>query len=227
MLLKATRKPLVILLSTFIIASPALHTHTFQLVLDPAGDHKNAGRCVVDCFERGIALQWAHRLKQDIEKQLPHIKVTITRRPAEVTQNYQAAQLANRMRADMLISLHVYHEPMAPAIMSLYTYSSGYQYSTTSHTSHIRSAQQAHLHAYGQSLGYVNDLANYINGCEVLRGICIARKPSALPLKQLMGITQPSFLLELGINNPTQWNVLIDPLVAWITHIAQPKNQHE
>lgn len=217
---------LTVLLPLFFMISTsmcAICSPSFQLVLDPAGDHRNAGRCIVDCFERGIALQWAHRLKQEIEKKTSDIKVTITRRPAEITQAFHAAQVANKIRADLFITLQAYYEPMAPAIVSLYTYTQNSLPPSTHDTLRLCPIEQAHTVARVSSLTYVNDLANYINGCEPLRGICIARQPLSLPLKQLAGITQPAFVLELGCSNPTQWNLLIDPLVTWIVQTTQSK----
>ncbi len=92
----------------------------FIVVLHPAGDAKSTERTIYNNFERGLTLQYAQELKKIIEKSAPNITVIITRQAGDVIEPLQNAALANRLQADLYISLHAYQEQQPITTLRLY-----------------------------------------------------------------------------------------------------------
>ena len=103
--------------------SPLLFCKQFTIMLDPAGDAQYAGRHIEDCLERGVSLQFAEKLKEELEKQYKNVKVVLTRFAGEAVQPLQNANFANRLDVDFYLSIHFYQETAVKPHLYLYCFS--------------------------------------------------------------------------------------------------------
>lgn len=200
----------------------SVRTHPFILILDSAGDQRQPGRCIGDCFERGITLQWAQKLKQDIESRTKNITVIIARRAGETIESHHTAQLANRSHADLVLSLHAYYQSTAPNRCTLYHFSQNDEFIVPPHGLAFCPYDQAHLYSCQKTAAYAHSLHTALSTHESLQGMCTLYPPCTLPIKQLIGIKAPALLVEIGIENPVQWQLFIAPLAQWVAELANP-----
>ena len=192
-----------------------VHKKEFVLILDPAGDAKKTGRAIGDSFERGLTLQYAEKIKDLIERQLPHVKIIITRLPGDIVYDLQNASLANRINADLFISINFYLSADTKPTLFLYQFSYGNDFAP--HQSGLS------LNTYDQAYK-----TNKVATDEMLKlftkhlmrnnykNIFTLSGPHSLPVKPLIGITTPSIAIEAGLKNKESWHMFIDPLVTAI-----------
>src|SRR5205807_2641706 len=94
----------------------------FTIMLNPAGDAKDAGRSLNDSFERGITLQFCQELKKEIENNYKSVRVVLTRIPGETIEPLLNANFSNRLNADLFLSIHFYKENAVSPKIFLYNY---------------------------------------------------------------------------------------------------------
>lgn len=76
------------------------------IVLDPGhGGNKPGARGAISA-EKDIALEVSKQLKQAIEKEMPNVKVLLTRETDVDIPIYERGRFANRHNADLFISIH-------------------------------------------------------------------------------------------------------------------------
>jgi len=109
----------VILISSFILIwEPAIwgksaysvkkdEKHITVVVIDPGHGGKDFGANVGEAKEKDIVLDLALRLGQSIKTNYPEIKVIYTRTKDVFIPLYDRANLANKNKADLFISIHV------------------------------------------------------------------------------------------------------------------------
>ena len=81
--------------------------HITVVVIDPGHGGKDFGANVGDAKEKDIVLDLALRLGQSIKTNYPEIKVIYTRTKDVFIPLYDRANLANKNKADLFISIHV------------------------------------------------------------------------------------------------------------------------
>ncbi len=185
------------------------------IMFDPAGDALAPGRIIAGTFERGLTLQCAEQLKEALEIKLNNARVILTRLPGQALEPLQSATFANKLRADLYLSVNFYQEESSDLQLSL-SYCS---YDPTS-DSWYKPDSSLSLTAYNQaykSLFKANrSLADMLTKALKSSGISLPvtiRAPYGIPCKPLVGISIPALALECGLKNKDDWKALV-PYVA-------------
>lgn len=201
---------------TFVFGSSSAKIQV--IMINPAGDAKNVGRRLNDGFERTEAYKWAERIQQEIQEQFG-VKVVLTRAPGDEIVPLQNASFANRLNADLFLSLHIYKDDADKA--KIYVYQHGYnklidfaRRSSCDQLSFIPIAQ-AHQQNIFKSRDYISSFKNTFTKSEYQKNFDFF-EPKFLPLKPLAGIIAPSIAIEIGINSDNKWSMFEDPLVEYI-----------
>lgn len=203
----------------FLITSLTYQAQPFTLMIDPTGDAKHTGREIEDTFERGITIQCAQKLKDEITQTFPNVRVVLTRVPGETVYPHQNASFANRLGVDFYLSLAFYHEPSIPAHVAIFYYLEQptdiwhrcnplqiYHYSQA-HLINIQVTEQIaknFLQRFQQKT---------INNAFVLRGMF------GIPCRPLIGVKAPALCIEAGLRSKDDWKNLINPLISCIQAI--------
>ena len=193
----------------------------FTIMIDPSGDAKHTGRIIQDTFERGITLQCAQALKNELNSTIPQVRVVISRMPGETIQPLQNASFANRLQIDFYINISLYMETNIPSHIAIYQYLTSqtdfwHKYSPLC----FYNVSQAHLINIDQTTILGKKLLkilqnNSINNFFKPQGLF------AIPYKLLIGIKAPALSIEAGIAHKDDFKYLIKPLIAFIKEITQ------
>ena len=184
----------------------------FTIMIDPAGDAKTTGRQLDDSFERGITLQCAQRLQQQLEAKFPAVKVILTRMPGETVHELQNASFANRMAIDLYLSVHFFKEHETVPRFYIYSYALGEDCVIKPIELSFYRYDQAHLlnqkntQIWGQ-LFKETLIQSSFNKQFQYQGVF------SLPFKPLVGIKAPALACEIGLKNKERWQQCIEPLI--------------
>jgi hypothetical protein len=185
---------------------------TYYIVLDPSGDIHYTGRSIGDSFERAITLQCAEKIKEYIETKDPHYKVIITRLPGETMSELQTASLSNKLNADLCISLNFYYSQET----KLFIYQCAYNdVPLQTHSLCFIPYDQAYL-CNKSTTDHIMNIFNTVLRSPHYAHLFQVSTYNALPLKQIIGITAPSFVIEAGIKHKDRTNLFVEPLASCI-----------
>ena len=189
----------------------------FTIMLEPAGDAKHAGREIDDCFERGITLQFAEKLKKVLEEVYPGIRVILSRFPGESLEPLQNANFANRLNIDFYLSIHFFQETANKPKLYLYqfVYKDTDFWSRTPDQLCFTPYDLTHRHYASVSKNYANQMLKVLQQstykkyfeCEGSHAL-----PFALPFKPLIGIAAPALAIEASIRMKRDWTTMVEPL---------------
>ncbi|MDR3646269.1 MAG: N-acetylmuramoyl-L-alanine amidase [Candidatus Babeliales bacterium] len=191
---------------------------TFTIMLDPAGDAKDAGRTLNDSFERGITLQFAQELKKSIEANYQNVRVILTRVPGETLEFLQNANFANRLDVDFYLSIHFYKETDVRPKLYLYHYLNEPFYMQLPSNISFINYNNAHLINVNKTLDYTNKMKQILEknnqfDFKYLLGI---------PFKPLVGIKAPAIALEAGLKNSNDYKNFVEPVLLALQPILSP-----
>lgn len=184
------------------------------IMIDPAGDARTTGRTIDDTFERSITMQCAQELKKFLEEHLPGIRVILTRFPGEVVEPLQNAAFANRMRANLYISLACYKQTSGIPHCALY------QFLYEPHLSVLQKNPQrltltplsnAHQKYSTESSALITTLHSSLQTSERAQR-CVLEPLTAFPYKPLMGVHCPALGIEIGLPKKDDWLTVINDL---------------
>ena len=189
------------------------------IVIDPAGDARHTGRIIDETFERTITLQCAQELKQALEQRNPYARVMLTRMPGETVEPLQNATFANRLQADLFISIHCYQETSVTPRCSLYRFS--YNPATDAWYKKDERLHFVPLHlAYqdfaGQSDALINHLQTSLRQSEHHQHY-IVEQPRACPCEPLLGVHSPAVCIEMGLAKKDDWQLIIRAIAQEFT----------
>lgn len=192
----------------------------FTVMIDPSGDAKHTGRVIQDTFERGITLQCAELLKKELNKTVPDVRVVLTRVPGETIQPLQNASFANRLQADLYLSISFYLESDIPSHIALYQYITNqtdywHKYSPLC----FYHVSQAHLINIGFTTLLTKKLLKILQNSSA-NPFFLPQGLFAIPYKPLVGIKAPAIAIEAGINQKDDFKHIIKPLVTFIQEIT-------
>jgi|GEM_PF-441604 len=194
----------------FFLALFPLPTYCITIMLNPAGDAHSTGRHIHDTFERSYTLRIAQQIKKSVEQQLPSVCVLLTRLPGEVTATLQYANFANRIQADLYLSIHCFEEQATKPRLYLYQFSYGETFALPKNSLSFYTYDQAHLLNLKTTTAYAHTLYTALNSYQKLFDI---QGPYQIPFAPLIGITCPAFGIEIGLKNNDSWSDVIEPLV--------------
>lgn len=183
------------------------------IVLDPAGDAHHSGRTIGDTTERSITMHYGEQLKKTLEDTYPHVRVIMTRLPGEVVQPLQHANFANRLAADLYISIHCYQEERIKPHWYIYSFSYGDDFIFLPSSLSLYTYDKAYLTNKQTTQRWATQIAHTLNQEPYIHHYLI-KGPYRLPIKPLIGITAPAFLFEIGLKNPDDWPRAVTTTVA-------------
>lgn len=101
-------KKVVFLLLAVLLCLPvgAAQKHRFTLVIDPGHGGKDAGACANGAKEKNINLSVALAFGRYVERNCPDVRVIYTRKTDVFIPLRQRADIANKNKADVFISVH-------------------------------------------------------------------------------------------------------------------------
>ncbi len=189
--------------------------HPFTLMIDPAGDARTPGRTINQHVERGITLQIAEAIKKEIEQSTtapydetygslrPWGRVVLTRVPGESIAPLHNAVFANRLDADLYVSIQCYHLTTDQVPVSIY------HYLTNPVTDLWSTPKQLALYPYDQA--HLYQVHRSKTAAEKLKGFLLAAKIGdvrgvfGFPFRPLVGIKVPAIAVEIGLRNKDEW----------------------
>jgi hypothetical protein len=199
---------------------------TTVVVIDPAGDAQHPGRMIATGTERSITLRLAQEIKARLEFGLPSVKIVITRDVGQTVQPLQAAQLSNRLQADLHIALSCYQESGIRPTITLYHL---LWHPTTDYWYHQSLSPQflpifnAYLPRLKQTTSLGSSAAQFCAAQAPQNGF-LSNGCFGIPIKSVFGCLAPAFNLELGLRTEHEWHAAIslctDLLAAIIKRLA-------
>lgn len=206
-------------ISLLLLTAPIYSEQPFTIMIDPTGDAKHTGREIYDTFERGITIQCAQELKEQLTKLSSNIRVVLTRVPGETLQPLQNASFANRLGVDFYVTLSFYPESELPSHIAIFYYLQNltdtwhkymplkFYHVTQAYLINIQLTQEI-----GKKFIQIlkNKEQNTIFSVLGLFGV---------PINPLVGITAPALYIEVGLKNKDDWKYLIKPLTTCLQTI--------
>jgi N-acetylmuramoyl-L-alanine amidase len=192
---------------------------SFTIMIEPAGDAKHAGRAIDDCFERGITLQFAERIKKLVEAEYPHIRVILSRFAGESLEHLQNANFANRLNVGLYLSIHFFVETEEKPVLHLYhfVYNQITDYWSGNDSLEFIPYDKAHQKNIVQTKKYA-DL--FYEALKIFNKQFEARKPIGFPFKPLIGIQAPALAFEASLKTKDDWLLYLNPIAHGIKAIV-------
>lgn len=195
------------------------------IMLAPAGDAQHVGRAIGDTFERGLTLQCAHYLQTHIQERMPTITVVLHENTGKKTEPLEYAQIANRLKVDLYISLHFYHDEDA-LTLNLYHYLQHPVtdvWNTRQHGSiALIPYDQAHKQMAPTTHTIIKQLRTLLN--EQQARTFFVPAPIGFPFKPLVGIQAPAIGIEMSLQQKEQWQIyaatITEALITMLTKIC-------
>jgi len=189
-------------------------------MLDPAGHAQNTGRQIDDTLERSVTLQLAQALKEKLELHNEGVQVVLTRGAGQTIQPLQNANFANRLNADLFISINFYHETQTKPRLYLYNFSYNDDYLAKPAKLSFCAYDKAHLFSYGTTQQWGAIMQEVLQGDSYKSSFdCVGLYK--LPFKSLIGIKCPAIALEAGLTNKDAWGVYVQPMAAALQQIIE------
>lgn len=192
----------------------------FTIMINPAGDAKDAGRVLNDYFERGVTLQFAQDLKKSLESIYSNIRVVLTRIPGETIEPLQNANFANRLDVDFYLGIHFYKEKDQLSKIYLYNYVSDPFYQQRSLGLYFYHFDDAYLINISKTVSFGSMMKNIFQNSDYQNQFNFMGFFS-IPFKPLIGIKSPAIALEAGIKNMNDLQKILKPLVDSIGEIIK------
>jgi len=188
-------------------------------MIEPSGDAKHTGRAIDDCFERGISLQFAERLKKIIEAESPYIRIILSRFAGESLEPLQNANFSNRLNVDLYLSIHFFEEKEEKPIIHIYhfVYNRITDYWRDENPLQFIPYDQAHQINIAQTKRYATNLH------QALQSFAKQFETQArigFPFKPLIGIQAPAIALESSLKTKDDWQLYLSPIAQSIKKIV-------
>jgi N-acetylmuramoyl-L-alanine amidase len=112
-------------LTLFTTQVTAAGKHKFTLVIDAGHGGKDAGACANKAMEKNINLSVALAFGKLVEQNCPDVKVIYTRKTDVFIPLHQRANIANKNKADLFISVHTNAVEKGTNVTGMVTYTMG------------------------------------------------------------------------------------------------------
>ncbi len=190
----------------------------FTIMLNPAGDVKDSGRCLNESFERGPTLQFCLELKKSIEANYINVRTVLTRLSGEIVEPLQNANFSNRVQVDFFLSIHFYKENQIIPQIYLFNYINKPFFCLPKiEDLYFYRFDDAYLINLDKTIKYANKIQNSLGKAEYKK-IFNFRGLFSMPFKPLIGITAPSIAIEIGLKTD-EWAKYINPVLQSISEI--------
>ena len=121
------RKKIVLFLITIccVVVSADAANKKFTLVIDAGHGGHDAGAVGAISKEKNLTLKFALAFGKMVERNCPDVRVIYTRKTDVFVELYKRAEIANRNKADLFISLHINALPKGRVARGFQTYTLG------------------------------------------------------------------------------------------------------
>ena len=121
------RKKIVLFLITIccVVVSADAANKKFTLVIDAGHGGHDAGAVGAISKEKNLTLKFALAFGKMVERNCPDVRVIYTRKTDVFVELYKRAEIANRNKADLFISLHINALPRGRVARGFQTYTLG------------------------------------------------------------------------------------------------------
>lgn len=171
----------------------------FMLILEASGDAATPGRTIFNNFENAVCFTIAQHIKQILDQFDGRAKICINRTPTELLAPLQNAQFANKLQADLYISIHCYQQTRAEPTISIYQYSYHEPLIIKKGSLGFYSYDQIYALNEHQTDGWAHEIKKSLAQQNHV-GIQGVYK---IPFKPLMGIEASAIGIEIGLNTDT------------------------
>ncbi len=197
------------------------------VMVNPGGDAQNAGREFAEgMLERGITLQCCEYIKKALEATYSGIRIILTRIPGEVIQPLQNASFANRLGADLYLSIHFFEKKQGRPQLHLYHYclnSTTDTWNKTFDQLNFVPYSQAYIENLSLTKQITTTMAHHLQKEHAHH--FDTHHPLGIPFAPLIGIKAPAIGLEMSLKKSDDWHTfataLIDSVGTALTEIKK------
>ena len=125
------------------VASATANKRKFVLVIDAGHGGHDAGAVGAVSKEKNLTLKYARAFGQMVERNCPDVSVVYTRKTDRFLELWQRAEIANKHKADLFISIHINSLPKGRVARGFQTYTLGRSRTTGSGKGYIENLQVA------------------------------------------------------------------------------------
>jgi len=214
------KKNLLLSIVFVFFGSFAKSKRPFTIVLNPAGDAQYTGRVIDGTFERGITLQFVEYLQRTLEHHSSSIRVVITRTPRESLDRLEKASFANRLKADLYISIHFFQKKDHLPTCNLYYFCKNKltdSWQTSQPKLNFLPYNCSHLKHFPFTKSLAKKSAEFMQ--EKYSNVFETHNPLGIPFAPLLGVQSPALAFEVSLNHKNEWKTLVTPFVATIEHM--------
>jgi N-acetylmuramoyl-L-alanine amidase len=187
------------------------------IMINPGGHAGQTGRSLRNGFERAATFQFAQELQGNLEKRNDY-RVVLTRVPGEKIVEFQNASFANRLNVDLFIDLRLFKlDSNKPKVYIYYHVVDSvgdfvYRNFASLRFMPVLRAHQVNIFKTRQ---IAQDLADVLSGNENQK-IFDFGGVFGIPLAPLCGIVAPALLIEVGGNQDSSWQAILEGIVQGI-----------
>ncbi len=187
------------------------------LILEASGDAMHPGRIIDGNFESSVSFTIAQKLKEALAQISPGTKVIINRTPGQAVALLQNAQLANKLSADLYISINCYAHTHAHPAISVYQFFNGDTSILKKDSIGFYYSDQAHALNASQTTAWANTLKKLLAQSPELE----LQGAYKLPFKPLMGIMASAIGIEIGLQSVNDIALIVTPLAQALQKILE------
>ena len=114
-----------VLLIFSLITTLSAAARSYTLVIDAGHGGNDAGAVGASSKEKNLTLKYALAFGQMVERNCPEVKVIYTRKTDRFLELWQRAEIANKNKADLFISIHINALPKGQKARGFQTYTLG------------------------------------------------------------------------------------------------------
>lgn len=184
------------------------------VMINPGGHAGDTGRNLRSGYERAATFQFAQELQNSLEKR-NGCRVVLTRVPGEKIVDFQNASFANRLNVDLFIDLRLFKlDSNKPKVYIYYHVVDSVGDFVNRNFSALKfmPVLQAHQVNIFRTRQIAQDLAALMDSCENQK-IFDFGGVFGIPLNPLCGIVAPALLIEIGCNQDSSWQAVLDGIV--------------
>lgn len=200
--------------------APSIKKH---IIINPAGHAGDAGRKLKNSYERAETFKMAQYLQERLENKNDNLRVVLTRTPGETIVDFQNASFANRLNADLFLSLHFYWSEKPKHEIFIYYYVADpiadFARRNTPELSFVPVLQAHQFNIYKTK--HIAERMQQSLSDSSYRDFFDFGELLGIPVKPLVGIACPSILIEIGWSQGdcSNWKAVAECVVASIDSV--------
>lgn len=172
------------------------------IMIDAAGDAQRVGRTIHDSFERGVALQVAEKLVEELKQVLPGCRILLASSPGDASDTLQRAAFANRLGVDLFFSIHCYQQKGIELPVDFYYFSFNPvqdDWYKSDNALSLKPYNQTYLPCFKENRALAHHCAQAAAQIIGKAGFTVLHT-CGIPFKPLIGLDVPAIACEIGVH---------------------------